>query len=204
VPKEQFAHFNKISGDGLVDNKQLKLGDVTQPKGPGRDWKLDEALAVVKDSLVGRNYKNGKMMFAATMCISCHTTGGEGGSAGPDLTHLGTRFSEKDILESIITPSKVISDQYAAKVYYLKDGSSIYGRFKRETKDKIYISQNPFSPQTLREIKKKDIAITSVSKLSIMMPGMINSLNSEELKDLMAYLISGGNKDNKVFQPASK
>lgn len=204
VPKEQFAHFNKMSGDGLVDNKQLKLADVVQPKGPGKDWKLEDALAVVKDSLIGRDYKNGKMMFAATLCISCHTSGGEGGSAGPDLTHLGTRFSEKDILESIITPSKVISDQYAAKVYYLKDGSSIYGRFKKETKDKIYISQNPFSPQTLRAINKKDVVITSVSKLSIMMPGMINSLNKEELKDLMAYLISGGNKDNKMFQPVSK
>ena len=200
LPKEQFAHFNKVSGDGLVDNHQLKLMDVTPPKGPGRDWKLDEALATVKDSLIGRNFKNGKMMFAATMCISCHTSGGEGGAVGPDLTHLGTRFSERDILESIISPSKVISDQYAANVYYLKDGSSILGRFKKETKDKIFISQNPFAPQTLREIKKKDVTVTSVSKLSIMMPGMINGLNKEELKDLMAYLISGGNKDHKVFR----
>jgi len=204
VSKEQYAHFNKLSGDGLVANKQLKLADVTQPKGPGRDWKLDDAMAVVKDSLTGRDFKNGKMMFAATLCSSCHSTGGEGGSVGPDLTNLGTRFTEKDILESIISPSKVISDQYAAKVYNLKDGSSILGRFKSETKDKIFISQNPFSPQTLREINKKDIVVTSVSKLSIMMPGMINGLNKEELKDLMAYLISGGNKDNKVFKSTGK
>ncbi|NRF38021.1 c-type cytochrome [Pedobacter foliorum] len=204
VPKEQFANYNKLSGDGLVDNKQLKLVDIVQPKGPGKDWKLDDALAVVKDSLIGRNYANGKMMFAATLCSSCHATGGEGGSVGPDLTRLGTRFSEKDILESIISPSKVISDQYAAKIYNLKDGSSIVGRFMKETKDKIYVSQNPFSPQTLREIKKSDIVKTSVSELSVMMPGMINSLNKEELKDLMAYLISGGNKDNKMFQSTSK
>lgn len=204
VPKEQFAHFNKISGDGLVVNKQLKMGDFTQPKGPGREWKLEEALAVVKDSLVGRNFVNGKNMFAATLCISCHYTGGEGGSVGPDLTHLGTRFTEKDILESIISPSKVVSDQYAATVYYLKDGSSVLGRFRQETKDKIFISQNPFAPQTLREIPKKNIVKSSLSKLSVMLPGMINSLNKEELKDLMAYLVSGGNKDNKVFQSSSK
>ena len=28
---------------------------------------------------------------------------------------------------------------------------------------------------------------------------MINSLNSEELKDLIAYLKSGGNKDHTVY-----
>jgi len=37
-----------------------------------------------------------------------------------------------------------------------------------------------------------------------MLPGMINRLNEDELKDLMAYLISGGNKDNKVFKSGSK
>ncbi|MHA4894849.1 c-type cytochrome [Pedobacter sp. PWIIR3] len=200
VPKEQFANYNKLSGDGLVANKQLKMGDIPQPKGPGKEWKLEEALAVVKDSLVGRNYVNGKNMFAATLCISCHYTGGEGGSVGPDLTHLGTRFTEKDILESIISPSKVISDQYAATVYYLKDGSSVLGRFRSETKDKIFISQNPFAPQTLRAIPKKSIVKSSLSKLSVMLPGMINGLNKEELKDLIAYLVSGGNKDNKVFK----
>jgi hypothetical protein len=33
-----------------------------------------------------------------------------------------------------------------------------------------------------------------------MMPGMINRLNEEELKDLMAYLISGGNADHEVYK----
>ncbi|MES2828988.1 MAG: c-type cytochrome [Bacteroidota bacterium] len=200
LPKEQFALYNKMSGNDLVANKQLKMFDVTPPKGPGKEWKLEEALAVVKDSLVGRNFENGKNMFAATLCISCHSTGGEGGSVGPDLTNLGTRFTEKDILESIISPSKVVSDQYAATVFELKDGSSILGRIKNETKDKYMISQNPFDPQTLRTILKKNVVKKSVSKLSVMLPGMINSMNKEELKDLMAYLISGGNKSNKVYK----
>jgi hypothetical protein len=33
-----------------------------------------------------------------------------------------------------------------------------------------------------------------------MMPGLINSLNDEELKDLMAYLMAGGRKEHPVFQ----
>ena len=50
----------------------------------------------------------------------------EGGSIGPDLTQLGTRFSDKDILESIIEPDKAISDQYAATIFQLKDGSTYW------------------------------------------------------------------------------
>lgn len=204
APKEQFAHFNTISGNALLEGNGMKLVNVASPKGPGKSWKIENALAVVKDSLTDRNYENGKMMYAATLCSSCHGLRSEGGSIGPDLTQLGTRFSARDILESIIEPNKVISDQYAATVYYLKDGSSVLGRFKNETKDKYFISQNPFAPQTLREIPKKDVIKTSLSEVSIMLPGMINSLNANELKDLMAYLISGGDKENKMFQAANK
>jgi hypothetical protein len=33
-----------------------------------------------------------------------------------------------------------------------------------------------------------------------MPPGLLNSLNKDEVLDLMAFLLSGGNKDDKVFQ----
>jgi hypothetical protein len=35
----------------------------------------------------------------------------------------------------------------------------------------------------------------------MMPPGLINALNSDELLDLLAYLVSGGNKSDKVFKP---
>jgi putative heme-binding domain-containing protein len=130
-------------------------------------------------------------MFAASMCMSCHSFKGEGGQIGPDLTQLGTRFSARDILESIIEPNKTISDQYAATIFYLKDGKSIMGRLISQDDEKYTVSQNPFAPQILREIPKKDVDRTKVSDISIMMPGMINNLNSDELRDLMAFLMSG-------------
>ena len=87
----------------------------------------------------------------------------------------------------------------------MKDGSSIIARLKNEDNGKYYIIQNPFTPQTVREIPKSDVLKTSVSDApSIMYPGLINPLNPEELKNLMSYLISGGNKDNAVYKPKSK
>ncbi|MBN8859443.1 MAG: c-type cytochrome [Sphingobacteriales bacterium] len=201
VPKSEFAHFNTISGDSIANRSGNELADnAPSPKGPGRRWKVDEAVAAVDSlGLNHGNFEQGKAMFAASMCIYCHTMKGEGGVAGPDLTQLGSRFSTKDILEAIIEPDKTISDQYGATVFSLKDGGSVTGRLVKQDDNTYYISQNPFAPQDLKEVSKKSVQSTRISEVSPMLPGMINRLNPEELRDLMAYLISGGNKDNAVY-----
>jgi putative heme-binding domain-containing protein len=200
VPKGSLAYFNALSGDSLVGKSGTELaGKGIQPKGPGEEWTLEKTLPLVRDGLKDRNFDRGKGMFAATLCSTCHTMRGQGGVIGPDLTQIGRRFSYKDMLESIIDPSKTISDQFAATVFYLKDGSSVVGRLMNQDKDKYYISQNPFAPQTLREIVKKDVQRTRLSDTSVMPPGLINNLNADEVKDLLAYLKSGGNPKDSIF-----
>lgn len=203
LPQDQFEYYNKISGNELLSKNGMKLASVGSPKGPGRAWKLDEALEAVQKDSTDRSFEQGEMLFSATRCISCHSMKGEGGAVGPALNQLGTRFSARDILESILEPNKVISDQYAYTSFYLKDGGSVTGRLKNEDSEKYYISQNPFAPQTLREVRKNEVVRTRISDVSSMYPGMINGLNKEELKDLMAYLISGSNKDHEIYKPKS-
>jgi putative heme-binding domain-containing protein len=160
---------------------------------------VEEALAIVDSGNGSRNYEQGKAMFAASLCRTCHQVKGEGGVAGPDLTQLGTRFSNKDMLEAIIAPSKTISDQYGSTVFFLKTGGSVLGRLIRQDNEKYYISQNPFDTQTIKVILKKNVVRTRVSEISPMLPGMINGLNPDELKDLMAFLKSGGNPNHPVY-----
>lgn len=204
VPKELYDPYDSISGREMVNHSGVELANVVKPKGPGRNWNVPEALGVVEDNLVNRDFGNGKAMFAATLCSSCHGMNGEGGSVGPDLSQLGNRFSAEDILESIIDPGKVISDQYASTLFYLKDGGSVLGRLINEDGDKYYVSQNPFMPEMLVEISKDDVSKRIYSDLSIMPPGLINRLNEEELKNLMAYLISGGNENHESFKSKAK
>lgn len=202
APKEKVEHFTAISGNDLLITNGRRVAVVGNPKGPGRDWKMEDALNVVNNDSTDRNFEQGKMLFTAALCSNCHSMKGEGGGAvGPDLSQLGTRFSNRDILESIILPSKVISDQYAATDFLMKDGTTITGRLKNEENGKYYVSMNPFSPQTLQVIQKKDVASTKLSNVSIMFPGTINRLNKEELKDLLAYLTSGANKNHEVYKP---
>lgn len=205
VPKNEFDHYNTISGDSLISTSGLEvLTDVPKPKGPGKNWKLDEALKVVENDSTHRDFENGKNMFAATLCSSCHMMGRSGNNIGPDLTQLGTRFSKKDMLEAIIDPNNSVSDQYAAKVFDLKNGNSVVGRLLKEEDGKYFVVQNPFSPDEVREIPKSDVRRVSISKVSMMPPGMINSLNPEELKDLIAYLIAGGNENSPVYDDNKK
>jgi putative heme-binding domain-containing protein len=200
VPKNQLKHYSELSGEALLTNSGNELVGGPQPKGPGRRWTVDEALSVVEGGLMNRNFEQGKMMYDATRCSSCHLMRGEGGSIGPDLTQLGTRFTTKDMLESIIEPNKVVSDQYAATVFTMKDGSSVLGRLTNENDETYFISQNPFAPEVIREIPKQDVVSTKYSYISVMYPGLINRLNEEELKDLIAYLMAGGNEKHEIYK----
>ncbi len=200
VPADKTEYFDKLSGADLLTESGNDLADRPQPKGPGRRRSLEEALALLDEPLAGRDFQNGKNMFDATLCSSCHSMRGEGGAIGPDLTQVGTRFSPKDILEHTLDPNKEVSDQYAATVFTMKDGSSIVGRLINEEDGKYFVSQNPFTPQSLREIAKADVASTKLSKVSLMLPGLLGRLNDEEIKDIIAFLVAGGNPEHEVYK----
>ena len=97
-------------------------------------------------------------------------------------------------------PDKVISDQYASTIFTLRNGESVLGRLVGEDKGSYSISQNPFASDQLRKVTKKDVVSKKYSTVSIMLSGLINSLNPGELKDLMAYLKAGGNQDHDVYK----
>jgi putative heme-binding domain-containing protein len=204
VPKDKVAYYNKLSGAELLTGSGNDLVKVYSPKGPGRGWKVDDAVALVQDSLTNRDFERGKLIFSAVLCNRCHVIQGEGSDVGPDLTQLGTRFSVKDMLESIIIPDKTVSDQYASISYTLKTGESVVGRQINEDANFYYIAQNPFDSKTIRKISKKEVASTKISTVSVMLPGLINGLNPNELRDLVAYLMSGGNKQNPIYTDAAK
>lgn len=200
VAADKQEHFRQVSGEEMLSQSGNDLVEGQQPKGPGKRWTMEDALPVVEGNLAGRDFEQGKLMFDAARCSSCHMMRGEGSNVGPDLTQLGTRFSAKDMLEAIIDPNKVVSDQYAATVFTLKDGSSVLGRLTNEDDDTYFISQNPFAPDVVREIPKADVADTKYSYISTMYPGLINRLNEDEVKDLIAYLMAGGNPEHETYK----
>lgn len=80
-----------------------------------REWTLKELLPVLDQLKHDRSLDNGRDAFRQTGCIQCHRFAGEGGSVGPDLTGIGQRLAPRDLLESILLPSKTIAQGYATE-----------------------------------------------------------------------------------------
>jgi putative heme-binding domain-containing protein len=170
----------------------------TPPQGPGRKWTTDEALKLVESELTGRNYKSGRNLFHATSCSKCHRLGGEGGAIGPDLSTAAKKFSMRDMLDAIVEPSKAISDQYGSQQVITEDGRALIGRTV-EIGDEyyVYLADAEAKPVVL---KKSEVQELKPSKVSQMPAGLIDTLNENELKDLLAYLMSSGDPNSKMFR----
>jgi putative heme-binding domain-containing protein len=171
------------------------------PKGPGRAYTMKDVMASMPAKLTGRDFERGKAMFVASACVVCHKFGSEGGSGvGPDLTGAGGRYSIRDLLENIIEPSAVISDQFGSEQIERTDGDAIVGRVVGEDGGDLLVMTNPFTPDEKTRVKAASIKSRKPYPVSMMPPGLINSLNEDELKDLLAYLLSGGNANDAMFK----
>lgn len=202
--KEALANFapeaEKAELDALSQKAVTVAGKaVTPPEGPGKAYTVDDVEALAKAGLKGRSFEKGKNHYSAIMCATCHHFAGEGGNVGPDLTGSGNRYSIRDLAENIIDPSKVVSDQYPTHELHLKDGSLVIGRVVGEENGRYVVMSNPFAPELLSQVPVADVKEKKVMATSIMPPSLINSLNEQELLDLIAYLMSGGNPQDKMF-----
>ena len=187
-----------IEAAGL--RKPFKMKELPKPKGPGRDWKLDTLVTFAEPKLKGRNFKNGQKMYAAARCVICHRFNGEGGATGPDLSQVAGRFNLKDLCESIVEPSKVVSDQYRASVVTTDSGKMYTGRIVTETKDKLTILLDPEDSTKIAEVKKSAIEEVEASPVSVMPDGLLKTLNENEVLDLLAYLLSRGDPKSPMFR----
>ncbi len=174
--------------------------ELPKPAGPGKDWTLDSVRALAETGLKDRNFENGQKMFAATRCLICHRFAGDGGATGPDLTQLAGRFNVRDLTEAIMDPSKVISDQYKGSTVVTKAGLAISGRVVAETETAVTVLTNPEDPTKITEILKSDLEEIQPSSVSIMPADLLKPLNENEVLDLLAYLLSRGEKNSGMFK----
>ena len=129
----------------------------------------------------------GKAVFVKAQCASCHQFGGAGETMGPDLTGVAKRFLKREILDSMLFPSKVISDQYAGKTVYTSSGKVYSGIVARGTDGETIILQSNGKKVRLPE---QEIDEIEPSGISAMPEGLLDVLSLEEITDLFAYLMS--------------
>ncbi len=165
-----------------------------------KNWTLDDLAAEAEASMTNRDFENGRTMFAGTACYSCHRFQNAGGSTGPDLTGSGGRYSPTDFLDQIINPSKEINEQFVPIVVEMLDGQTHYGVVVNLKADTVIINTDLTNPNQRVNIDRKKVKSLEPSSVSPMPPGLINLLTKEEIFDLTAYVLSGGNPDDKRFR----
>jgi putative heme-binding domain-containing protein len=195
----------------VQEQNELKavLAAVPEPKTPKFTYKerplvkkytVAELVPVVEKGLHGRNFNRGRDLFGEAKCFACHRFNNEGGGTGPDLTAVSGRYGPRDLLESIIEPSKVISDQYQAVVVVTNDGHTITGRIVNLAGEEIHINTDMLDPNKISIVKREQVETIGASKISMMPEGLIDGFTTDEILDLVAYLYSRGNRNDKMFR----
>jgi putative heme-binding domain-containing protein len=179
----------------------IKAVAIAPPRPFVKKWTLDELLPLVEKGLTKRDFDHGRAMFAAANCFACHRFAGEGGSFGPDLSGLAGRFSQRDLLESVVEPSKVISDQYQAVVIQLADGRTVTGRIINLHGDNMNVNTDMLNPGQggSVSVRRSEIEAMQPSTTSMMPAGLLDTMNQDEVLDLLAFLLSRGDRENSMF-----
>ncbi|MCA9231909.1 MAG: c-type cytochrome [Planctomycetales bacterium] len=165
-----------------------------------KKWTVAELTELAENPQGKPDFQRGRQNFALAQCSKCHRVAGAGSSLGPDLTGAGGRLSQKDLIQAIVEPSHQISDQYQQMVFET-NGRVIVGRILNLWDDEVAVSSNMADPKTLTTIKREEIDRQYPSKESIMPAGLLDSFESNDILDLLAFLRSGGNAEHPLFQP---
>lgn len=196
---EKETHAELIAKKPEVKSAIENLGAIFAGRTPTM-WTLEELSKAAETGMTGRDFDNGRKMFSAAACYACHRFGNAGGMNGPDLTGSGGRYSPHDLLDQIINPSKEINEQFAPIVVTKNDGSIVSGVVVNLKGDNVTLNTDLTDPNQRVNIDRKEVKEMEVSTVSPMPPMLLNMLNKEEVLDLLAYVLSGGDDEKDFFK----
>jgi putative heme-binding domain-containing protein len=184
----------------LRDSRESETAPPVEPRPLVKEWSLDQLEGDFAAVGKQRDFERGAAMFAAAQCSRCHRMGPRGGVLGPDLTSIASRFSRRDMLLSIVEPSRVVDDAYRRVQVVTAAGRVVAGQV---------IPSQDYRSATLTiatedneriEIPKSDVESYTVSPISVMPEKLLNTLSRDEILDLLAFLEAGGNRQHPIYQ----
>ena len=177
----------------------LKPGSATAPlsltiRRPAiRQWRGEDIEQVLAKTGTPRDLDRGAKLYGEVLCIHCHRLGRHGGTVGPDLSSVSSRFSRRDLLASILEPSRVVAEKYRNQTIVTTGGQVISGRvvtggdYRSPT---LRVAVDPLRPFQFTEIPKSEVEQYAHSEVSPMPTGLLDSLTADEILDLIAYIES--------------
>jgi putative membrane-bound dehydrogenase-like protein len=127
---------------------------------------------------------HGRALFQKT-CANCHVLFGAGRRVGPDIT--GSNRKNLDyLIDNIIDPSATVGADFRTVMLVLDSGRVLNGVVSEQNDQTITL----LSAQELTTVDRKEIEVMKTSNVSLMPDGLLQNLTGEEVRDLIAYLMS--------------
>jgi len=124
----------------------------------------------------------GRLIYQKS-CLACHKLYGEGGIIGPDLTG-SNRADLNYLLLNIVDPSGDIQDAYQLVTVHTKNGQILTGTLTLEDDQKVELSMVGLK----NTIAKSDIKKRTVTPISMMPEGLLETLKPDEVLHLFKYM----------------
>jgi putative heme-binding domain-containing protein len=181
------AHPVKIKDELLRDRR------------PRTEWTLADLEGSVATMASGRSFAHGRELFRTASCVACHKLGDEGNNFGPELAKLSREMTALEITRHILEPSLKIDEKYRSTTIVTDSGRAITGLVVEETPKEVAIVENPVAKTEPIRIPKSEIDERTVSPISIMPKGLLDTLDRDEVLDLIAYVAARGDESNCLF-----
>ena len=138
------------------------------------------------EALNGGNWLAGRNVFiynSTAQCVRCHTTGNDGGTVGPALTHIASTLTREQLLQALVDPSTRLSPGYGSVSLVLKGGQEVTGVLAKETETELTLNTSDAEPLVIEKsrIQKRENMPSS-------MPPMGMLLSKREIRDVVEYL----------------
>src|SRR5205807_4051974 len=134
------------------------------------------------------NADRGKVVYNTTgTCATCHLVNGVGKEVGPDLSEIGKKLSKEALYESILYPSAGISHNYETHILETKKGDVVQGILISKTLAEVTLKDKD---AILRTFKAADIESLTKSPISLMPADLHRSMTTQELADVVEYLLT--------------
>ncbi|MDG1895576.1 MAG: ThuA domain-containing protein [Fuerstiella sp.] len=190
--KEQLKqHVVNIDGISAADiasmnepESAIQLPKV-DPNDPNQIANLPYETILSRATSAQGNADAGKVLFRNQSCISCHTIANGQQPKGPHLVDIGKRYKKKELLESIVAPSKKIAQGFDSWTFVMSSGKVHSGFVVLESAETVTIRQND---GLSAELLQDDIDERVKQEISMMPKGIVANLTPEQLADLVAWL----------------
>ena len=142
---------------------------------------LSQSATGTGDASRGRTIVEGK-----GNCLSCHRINGKGSRLGPDLSEVGGIRTAVYLERSLLAPEESVLPEHRMVRAITRQGTVISGRRLNEDTHTIQLIDQDERLHSLVKSDLRDYTLLTTSP----MPSYKDKLSSEELADVVTYLIS--------------